>query len=71
MMLLKGQKHSRGTESKFNKNLRMPAADIFMCSLLRTVVSFLEQRFVRVDWLGVIGVFVSLSGCCRSPCGIS
>lgn len=54
-MLLKGQKHSWGTHSKFNKSLKMPAADIFMCSLLRTVVSFLEQRLVQVDWLGFIG----------------
>lgn len=55
LMLLKGQKLSRGAESKFNKKLKMPAADKFMCSLLRTVVSFLQQRPVRVDWLGFIG----------------
>lgn len=34
----------------------MPAADIFMCSLVKTVESFLEQRLVRVDWLGFIGI---------------
>lgn len=46
----------QGDRLNLTKNLRTPAADIFMCSLLRTVVSFLEQRLVQVDWLGFTGV---------------
>lgn len=34
----------------------MSAADIFMSSILRTVVSSLELCFMQVDWLNFIGI---------------
>lgn len=58
MMLQKRTKTHQGAErvNLTNPPPQLTVADIFMCSLLRTLVSFLEQRLLWVDWLGFICV---------------
>lgn len=56
VMSLKRTETLKGAESKLNKTLKLSAADIFMCTLLKTVVSFQELCLLWADWMGFIDI---------------